>query len=149
MLNVFLLLTNTFFRLVCFLAWLIPQLLQKSRNREGSVARLGLFCCRAIVDSRPRPRRVVGMDAQCASMPPRRRDTSRRVPLRQQGRGGWPQRGNPACPPKLLPRGYPLHSLCCVKPKSWKFSYFAQHCCIFCSYAFRRMMHSFSTPFSP
>ena len=41
---------------------------------------------------------VVGMEAQCASMPPRRRDTSRRAPLRQQGRGGWPQRGNPACP---------------------------------------------------
>ncbi len=44
------------------------------------------------------PAGVVGMEAQCASMPPRRRDTSRRVPLRQQGRGGWPQRGNPACP---------------------------------------------------
>ena len=41
---------------------------------------------------------VVGIEARCASMPPRRRDTSRRVPLRQQGRGGWPQRGNPACP---------------------------------------------------
>ena len=90
---------------------------------------------------------VVGMEAQCASMPPRRRDTSRRAPLRQQGRGGWPQRGNPACPPKLLPRGYPLHSLCCVKPKSWKFSYFSQHGCIFCSYAFRRIMHAFFTRF--
>ena len=45
------------------------------------------------------------------------------------------------------PRLCPLHSLCCVKPKSWKFSYFSAHCCIFCSYAFRCMMHSFSTPF--
>ena len=72
MLNVFLPFTNTFLRLLFFLAGLIPQLLQKSRTR-------------------PRSKGGVGGECQWHEPTLRRRDTSRREA--RQGRRGRVESG--------------------------------------------------------
>ena len=58
------------------------------RNREGSVARLGLFCCRASEDSRPRPRRGCGHGSAALLCPLAAETLLGGYPCDSKGEGG-------------------------------------------------------------